>query len=82
MAVDDPKKITPLFLDMAICANHLHCTHEQFEKLPRREKLLHRMFMRKTINMQQKDPILENIRQPNINSEDLPKLQTTRKRNR
>ena len=45
MGVDDVDVNTPLFIDMHICAEMLHCPHEEFLKLPRIEKNKYRHYL-------------------------------------
>jgi hypothetical protein len=44
MGAKDLDKVTPLFFDMHICVKFLHCSHEEFLKLPRLERKKLRMF--------------------------------------
>ena len=45
MGVSDLEHVTPLFIDMHICTEQLHCTHEEFLKLPRIEKSKQRNYL-------------------------------------
>jgi hypothetical protein len=44
MGVDDLESTTHLYADMYIAAELLHCSHEEFLKLPRLEKLKLRLY--------------------------------------
>jgi len=46
MGVGKPKETTPLFADMSICAEILHCTHKEFKALSRVEKKKLRLYVR------------------------------------
>jgi len=45
MGYDDPEKVTPLYMDMYIAAELLHCSHEEFLRLPRMEKQKLRLYV-------------------------------------
>ena len=45
MGVGIIDEVTPLFIDMHICTEHLHCTHEEFLNLSRIEKSKQRNYL-------------------------------------
>lgn len=45
MGVDIIDEVTPLFVDMHICTEHLHCTHEEFLSLSRIERCKQRSYL-------------------------------------
>lgn len=38
MGVGDIQKTTPLYVEMQVCTELLHCTHSDFLKLPQRDR--------------------------------------------
>jgi len=50
MGMDDPTVDTPLYRDMYISTEILHCSHEEFVKLPKVEKIKLRMYLNLKIN--------------------------------
>ncbi len=52
MGVDKPEIVTPLYFDMVICMDLLHCTHNDFLALPAVERKKCRYFL---VTKSQKD---------------------------
>lgn len=44
MGVGNVENITPLYIDMLICTEYLHCTHAEFLKLPKVERKKLKLF--------------------------------------
>ena len=78
MGVDDIDKTTPLFAEMSICANVLHCSHSEFEKLSRIDKKKLKLYVdvhsrkleKEDEERQKKFDMQRNIEHPKLQEQD------------